>query len=98
MPTQQSAAQAARTTSALALAAILMAAPVSAQDTRAELIAAKQAEKAKTSTPYQPSGFEKIMFRLEENFSSPPSGFYPRVGTIPQGGSFSAGLGYRQFF
>ena len=75
-----------------------MAAPVSAQDTRAELIGAKQAEKAKASTPYQPSSFEKIMFKLEENFASPPSGFYPRVGTIPQGGSFSAGVGYRQFF
>ena len=38
------------------------------------------------------------MARLEETFSSPPSGFYPQFGTIPQGGGFSAGVGYRQFF
>ena len=75
-----------------------MAAPAGAQDTRAEIIAAKQAEKAKTSTPYQPTGFEKIMLKLEENFASPPNGFYPQVGTIPLGGGFSAGLGFRRFF
>ena len=38
------------------------------------------------------------MARLEETFSSPPDGFYPQVGTIPQGGGFSAGIGYRNFF
>lgn len=72
--------------------------PAGAQDTRAEVIAAKQAEKAKTLTPYQPSSFEKIFARLEENFASPPNGFYPQFGTIPQGGGFSAGVGFRRFF
>ena len=85
-------------TCALTLAAMLTAAPAGAQDTRAETIAVKQAEKAKTSAPYQPSGFEKVFAKLEENFASPPNGFYPQVGTIPMGGGFSGGVGYRRFF
>ena len=92
------AARAALTTCALASAALLMAVPAGAQDTRAETIAAKQADKAKAAAAYQPSAFEKLFTKLEENFASPPSGFYPQIGTIPQGGGFSAGLGYRQFF
>ena len=96
--TLRQAAKAASVPCALATVAILMAAPAGAQDTRAEIIAAKQAEKAKTATPYVPSRFEKVFSRLEESFASPPNGFYPQVGTIPQGGGFSAGLGYRRFF
>ena len=84
--------------SVIGIGGLLCAAPAYAQDTRAELIAAKQAEKAKTTAPYQPSGFERLMTKLEENFTSPPNGFYPQVGTIPQGGGFSAGVGYRHFF
>ena len=83
---------------AIAPGIALGATPVYAQDTREATVAAKQAEKAKDAKPYVPSAFERIMFRLEETFSSPPDGFYPQVGTIPQGGGFSAGLGYRNFF
>jgi outer membrane protein assembly factor BamA len=84
--------------SVIGIGSLLFAAPAYAQETRAEVITAKQAEKTKTAKPYQPSGFERIMTKLEENFISPPNGFYPQVGTIPQGGGFSAGVGYRQFF
>lgn len=90
--------QAATTISVIALAGILSTTPAAAQETRAELIAARQAEKAKTAAPYKPSAFERIMAKLEENIASPPNGFYPEIGRIPQGGGFSAGVGYRHFF
>jgi hypothetical protein len=69
-----------------------------AQDTRAGLIEAEQAKKAAEAKPYQPTRFETIFERLEESFVSPPSGFFPVVGKIPQGAGFSAGAGYRQFY
>lgn len=84
---------------ALAIAGGMIVAPdAAAQDTRAEEIAAKQKEKAATSEPYRPSRFETFMIRLEENFASPPNGFYPEVGSIYPGGGFSLGVGYRRFY
>jgi hypothetical protein len=71
---------------------------VAAQDTRAGEIAKKQAEKAANTSPYRPSGFEKFMNNLEETFTSPPSGFYPNVGSVYSGGGLAGGVGYRQFF
>lgn len=71
---------------------------LAAQDTRAGEIEAKQKEKAANAAPYQPTGAEKFLIRLEENFASPPSGFYPEVGSIYPGGGFSLGLGYRHFY
>lgn len=70
----------------------------SAQDTRTALIEAEQAKKAAEAKPYQPSKFETVFARLEESFVSPPSGFFPVVGRIPQGGGFSLGAGFRQFY
>jgi outer membrane protein assembly factor BamA len=69
-----------------------------AQDTRAAEIEAKQQEKAAAAAPYEPTGFETFMIRLEENFASPPNGFYPEVGSIYPGGGLSFGLGYRRFY
>ncbi len=69
-----------------------------AQDTRAEEIAAKQKAKAATARPYEPTRFEKIMTRLEENLASPPSGLYPAFGSIYPGGGLSLGAGYRRFY
>ena len=87
------------------LAVLLMAAAVaiapadaSAQDTRAEEVEAKQREKAAKLAPYKPSKGEAFLVRLEESFASPPSGFYPEFGKIYQGGGFSLGAAYRQFF
>lgn len=74
------------------------AAPAAAQDTRAEEIARKQAEKAESLTTYQPTRFERVMNRLEENFASPPSGFYPAFGSVYPGGGLTLGVGYRQFY
>jgi hypothetical protein len=69
-----------------------------AQETRAEEIAAKQKQKSEQVAPYQPSRFERIMTRIENNFVSPPSGFYPLLGSVYSGGGFTPGLGYRQFY
>src|SRR5688572_28314128 len=38
------------------------------------------------------------MNRVEENFASPPSGFYPALGSVYPGGGFTLGLGCRQFY
>jgi hypothetical protein len=72
--------------------------PASAQDSRAEEIAAKQREKATRLAPYKPSKAETFLANLEESFASPPDGFYPEIGKIYQGGGFSLGAGYRRFF
>lgn len=72
--------------------------PAQAQETRAEEIAAKQKEKAEKLAPYQPTRFEQVMTRLEESFASPPSGFYPTIGSVYPGGGFTPGVGYRRFY
>jgi hypothetical protein len=71
---------------------------VLAQGTRAEEIAAKQREKAQQAAPYQPTGFERVMTRLEDSFASPPSGFYPVFNSVYPGGGLTLGPGYRRFF
>jgi hypothetical protein len=76
----------------------LQPASAGAQETRAEEIAAKQKEKAERLAPYVPNRFERVMTRLEENFASPPSGFYPTLGSVYPGGGFTPGLGYRRFY
>ena len=83
---------------ATTLFSTLIATGVQAQETRAGLIEAEQARKAAEAKPYQPTKFEAVFSRLEESFVSPPSGIYPVVGRIPQGGGFSLGAGYRQFY
>lgn len=82
----------------LSAATLLFTTGAAAQDTRAGQIEAEQAKKAAEMQPYQPTKFEKLFGRLEETFVSPPNGIYPIVGRIPQGGGFSLGAGYRQFF
>lgn len=72
--------------------------PAGAQDTRAGQIAERQAEKAARLHPYQPSKFETVMNRLEENFVSPPNGPYPVLGSVYSGGGFTLGAGYRRFY
>ena len=82
----------------MAAATLLITTGAHAQETRVGLIEAEQARKAAEAKPYQPTKFEAIFARLEESFVSPPNGFYPVVGKIPQGAGFSAGVGYRQFY
>jgi Omp85 superfamily domain len=67
-------------------------------ETRAEEVEARQREKAESLVPYQPSRFERVMTRLGENLASPPSGFYPTLGSVYPGGGFTPGVGYRRFY
>ncbi len=66
--------------------------------TREEEIAAQQREKAQKLAPHQPTRFERWMVGLEESFASPPSGFYPTLGSVYPGGGFTPGVGYRHFY
>jgi hypothetical protein len=68
------------------------------QQSRASEIESKQKEKAASLEPYQPSRLEQILARFEENVSSPPSGFYPTLGSVYPGGGFTPGVGYRRFY
>jgi hypothetical protein len=89
----------ARTAGAAMVAAVMcLPATAGAQETRAEEIAAKQKEKAAKLAPYRPGRAERFLTRLEENFASPPNGFYPEFGSIYPGGGLSVGLGYRRFY
>jgi hypothetical protein len=66
--------------------------------TRAGQISTRQQEKAQNLASYEPSRFERVMTRLEENFASPPNGFYPTFGSVYPGGGFTPGAGYRHFY
>ncbi len=64
---------------------------------RSAEIAAKQAEKAKHLTSYQPNSVERIVTRVHpQGFENPPVGFYPWLGSIYADGSAAAGPGYRR--
>ena len=67
-------------------------------ETSAAEIEARQREKAQNLVAYQPSRFERVMTRLGASFTSPPSGFYPTLGSVYPGGGFTPGGGYRRFF
>jgi hypothetical protein len=72
--------------------------PAVAQDTRTAEITKKQEEKAAQAAPYTPSGYERIMNSIEQNYVSPPSGFFPNFDSVYPGGGFTLGAGYRHFY
>ena len=83
------------------LAVILLAASSdrsAAQDSRAAVIEAQQAEKAKRGTPYKPDSAERIVVTLQRELLRDPNGFYPFFGSVYSGGGFTLGAGYRQFY
>jgi hypothetical protein len=69
-----------------------------AQESRAAVVAAEQAEKVKTLQPYVPNGAERLLVQLKHEFLEEPSGFYPLFGSVYSGGGFTLGAGYRQFY
>jgi hypothetical protein len=79
---------------------LLVVIPMSAaaQDTRAAIIAAEQAAKAKEAKPYQPSGGEEFFLRVKRNFIDSPNGFYPYFASVYSGGGFTLGAGFRQYY
>ncbi len=72
--------------------------PAAAQDSRAAVIAAAQAEKAKALAPYVPNAAERRLVRLKRGFLEDPGGVYPYFGSVYSGGGFTLGAGYRQFY
>ena len=69
-----------------------------AQDSRAAVIGAEQAEKAKSLAPYVPNAAERIMVTLQREVLQDPSGMYPLFASVYSGGGFTLGGGYRRFY
>lgn len=89
----------------LVLLLAAMASPAAAQDadggaaaTRAETIAAAQAQKARNLTPYVPSRAELVLVDLKQRLLETPNGFYPVFDSVYSGGGFTLGAGYRRFY
>jgi hypothetical protein len=82
----------------LCLLGIAVPAAIEAQSTRAEAIAAEQAEKATQLRPHEPTRAERISAKIHETLSELQSGFYPNVGSVYSGGGFALGPGYRRFY
>lgn len=68
-----------------------------AQDTREEEIAVKQAEKATHLAPRVPTRVETLLGRVRRSFTEQPKGFYPVFDSAYSGGGFTLGAGYQQF-
>jgi len=68
-----------------------------AQESRAELIAKAQAEKAQHLTEYVPNKAERIASAVQDRFLGAPTGLYPWLDSAYSGGGFALGVGYRRF-
>lgn len=82
----------------LCLLGITVPAAADAQSSRAEVIAAEQAEKATQLRPHEPTAAERVSIRIHETLTELRSGFYPNVGSVYSGGGFALGPGYRRFY
>jgi hypothetical protein len=69
-----------------------------AQDSRAAIVEAEQAEKAKTLKPYAATGAEKAFVTLQRELLQDPNGLYPLFASVYSGGGFTLGGGYRRFY
>jgi outer membrane protein assembly factor BamA len=81
------------------LAAVGLAAPATAQQTREEALRAEREKKAQTVQPYKPSALERGVLKVEndrilERLFLPSEGFTPRIGSFTRGGGFALGIGY----
>jgi hypothetical protein len=83
-----------RTISTGFVAAMLLAMPAAAQDSRAAEVAAQQADKATKLRPNTESGAENTLKWLQAHVTD-PSTFYLRFGGIYPSAGFAGGLGYR---
>ena len=81
---------------------LVAAAPLCAQDTRAEILARQRAEKAEQLRPYEPNNLEKALLWVEENdpltMIAPYNGFYVQYGYTgkPVGSGIAFGGGWRR--
>ena len=75
--------------------------PAAGQDTRAEIIAAQQREKAGALKRYEPAAAEEVLEAIEKGqwFIGPnPKGLYPYFDSIYPGAGLALGAGYRKYF
>jgi hypothetical protein len=89
-----------RCIAAVLLLAAAWSGPAEAQDTRAEVIAEQQAQKAKSITRYTPTRAERIFERIERGrwfTGGLPKGIYPAFDSVYPGGGFTLGAGYRKY-
>ena len=76
---------------------LLLAVPARAQESREEVIAQAQAEKARELRPYAPNKAEAILKQAQDLLILSPNGFFPVFGSVYSGGGFTLGAGYRQY-
>src|SRR3954451_18465254 len=72
--------------------------PAAAQESRAALIAARQAEKAANLMPYVPGAAERTIVTLQRELLLDPNGLYPLFASVYSGGGFTLGAGYRRYY
>ena len=82
----------------LVLVPALASAPAAAQETRADVIAQAQAEKAQRLAPYEPGTAERIALDIKKRVLETPDGFYPWFESVYSGGGLTLGAGYRRFY
>ena len=87
----------------LIVAFALLSSTVAAQQTTADPdsreaeIAARQAEKAKDSRPYEPNAAEGFIEKLDQHLRSGHVSWHPYVATAYSGAGFTLGAGYTKF-
>jgi hypothetical protein len=82
----------------LFLLSLAGARPAVAQETRAEVIAQEEAEKAKSLKPEGPSTAEQRFLKWRRELLEEPSGLYPYFDSVYSGGGFTLGAGYRDYY
>ena len=65
-----------------------------AQQLRADVIAAEQAEKAKHLGPGEPTKAERIVAKVHDRLLQPRDGLYPFIDSVYGGGGFTLGAGF----
>ena len=83
-----------RVVAMLCVGLLMLPAMAAAQQTRAETIAAKQAEKAKDLHEYVPTAMERRIMAAQRAIVNPPA-VYAFIGSIYPGGLLAAGPGFR---
>jgi hypothetical protein len=78
--------------------ALLSPAVSEAQNLRADVIAAEQAEKARRLDPGQPTKAEQTVARLRETFLQPRDGLYPYIDSVHGGGGLTLGAGFLRYY
>lgn len=89
-----------RTLALAALLAWLVPGSAWAQDTRAELLAERRAERARHVQPYEPNSIERGLLYVEDehilDFLQGLGGIYPRFGGFTTGSGLAFGAGVRR--